>query len=270
MIHLKLRLLKTWTASDDLIKVLKEAPAQSNVTLETLPPSFEEGIAIIQFDEKEMATGFPFIDDNGDRHVFIDIHPSMMQFQIGLQYAQHTEERKKHLLKISYFRNQEEMSRVNVWENAKSLSAFMACASICVTSLMNSIESAVNVVIENYQGVLVNGENNPIDKFKILRNWPVEKKVEVALMQIANKNFMDDHPKIFDEINKLKELRDRFVHIKMTEFSTDRTYRDLIVRALRFSFELALDACQEFINYYEPALIERCNCGGAVHKGEAN
>ena len=51
------------------------------------------------------------------------------------------------------------------------------------------------------------------------------------------------------------------MHVKMNPGIKFGSYRTFIETAFKFDFERALRNTQELINFYEPGLIEECNCG---------
>ncbi len=264
MIHLKLRFLKKWTPSEELLEVVNNVPEHANGSIKTLPDSFKGGMVIVRTDQDEMATGFSYEDENKNLHILLEAHPCVSYFHLALQYQVHTSVFKEKMLKTTFIDSEDNLKNINIYDNVNAVQSFYACASVCAIFLFNSLESFVNLSIEKCKGTL-NKDGVELQKQQILLKSSFEEKAKNYLNQIFGKNFASQYGHKFEVILKLKELRDRATHVKTDSFETAETYQKLITNALNFDFKKAIEYSEEFINFYESGLIEVCNCKGTVH-----
>lgn len=139
---------------------------------------------------------------------------------------------------------------------------FFGQTSTYVTMLMTAIEAFVNQKIDiEYKYEKADG-NKCIQLYnhdQIQRWIPLKEKIDMILNKKFSKNFSTRHRSKQDLIEKLKELRDLIVHTKSNK--NNESYIELYSKSINFRFIDTIEAVKDFINFYEPALIEPCPCG---------
>ncbi len=136
----------------------------------------------------------------------------------------------------------------------------MCCGFI--TFLFSSIESMMNQVIPNDYEFKQKKSNKTevFNKDQIQRHISFDDKLKLVLTDILGKSFSKSHPSQYVHITNLKEFRDNIIHTKMDE--KDHTpYAQIFKRSFTFKYNDTLLAVRELINFYEPNLIEECQCG---------
>ncbi len=142
---------------------------------------------------------------------------------------------------------------------------YFSLASSYAIFLFSSIEAFINRLIPNdfeYRRQIQNRRTEMFNKFQIQREIDFSEKLKNVLPQVTGKNFVAEHTHKFEQIKMLKIFRDEIAHTKTYDGKDiPNPYENLYVMSLNFEFEKALYYARDFINYYEPDLIEECNCG---------
>lgn len=127
--------------------------------------------------------------------------------------------------------------------------------------LYTSIETFINYRIPNNY-IFSKSDGNKFTRTynyeQIQRQISTEDKIKEILNKIENKNFSKKYPIKQQHINNLKEIRDSIVHTKQLNIYEE--YERVFKLALKFDSISTLNAVIDFINYYEPNLIEPCPC----------
>ena len=136
--------------------------------------------------------------------------------------------------------------------NPNHFGSFFQLASNCIINLQSTIESFVNRQIpENHEFIDVNG-----DKFEP----SIFHKLDKALPEIKNKRFKSKFKQDNFRIRKIIELRNEIIHLKPAIENTNTKYKDVYRRLLKFDFTGSIFSVKNFVNFYEPNLIEECEC----------
>lgn len=142
---------------------------------------------------------------------------------------------------------------------------FFSVVTSFTSSLSNSIEAFVNskipkdLVIDNPKWKKNRSKIKPMDRYNILRHLNLDQKLKFPLQQVTRKNFTSQ--KEYAEIKKLVRLRNDITHAKANIEHDVNYYEKLYSDALDFDYVSTIEAAKTLINYYEPNLIEPCNCG---------
>ena len=92
--------------------------------------------------------------------------------------------------------------------------------------------------------------------------WPsFKEKVETILPKVTGKDFIKSFPDEWAIINELKIFRDMIVHLKNDHLYGPNIFKPVFQKALSIDFNSTIWKVKDFINFYEPNLIEECNCG---------
>ena len=123
----------------------------------------------------------------------------------------------------------------------------------CVINLQATLESFANRIIpENYQYLNKTGNNViPTITYKLNNVLPKIKNIDFQVRKNRKYNIC---------IDTLIKLRNDIIHLKPTG-KTNTGYKGVYRDLLNFDFEKTILSVRTFINFYEPNLIEECECG---------
>lgn len=112
-----------------------------------------------------------------------------------------------------------------------------------------------------YRRRILDKKTELLDKFQVQRSIEFPEMLKNIIPAITGKNFAQEFTHKYEQIKELKIFRDEVVHTK--SFEADKApnfYEQLYVMSLGFDFEKTLNFVRDYINYYQPDLIEECNC----------
>lgn len=140
---------------------------------------------------------------------------------------------------------------------------FFGHASAFTIMLFTAIEAFINrnipddYIYENKRERLTELYN----KKQIERHLDFDTKMKIMAKLPGNRNFNIQHPSKYNQILKLKKLRDMIVHTK-TDKSGHLTYGYLYEETLGFKYFETLTAVAEFLNFYskEKDFVAECPC----------
>lgn len=143
-----------------------------------------------------------------------------------------------------------------------SLYQYFGSCSAYVIFLFTAIEATMNKSIPpSHEYRVDRPSRSELYNFEqIQKHLGFDEKMTKVLRQLTNKDFSKDHPKVYQHISNLKEFRDSIVHTK-TESKDNTPYGYIFKKALTFDYVKTIYAVRDFINYYQPGLIEQCDCG---------
>lgn len=128
---------------------------------------------------------------------------------------------------------------------------FFKLAFNCIINLQASLETYLNSKIPiTYKFYNEKGK---------LKQGSIHEKIDIALKEITKRSYDKE-----DDIKLIKELiflRNRMIHLKPVNDITNTKYKNLYRTILDFKYFKAIIAVRNFLNYYEPNLIEECTCG---------
>ena len=97
---------------------------------------------------------------------------------------------------------------------------------------------------------------------QIQREIGLEEKIKSVLPQFFGRSFHEDYGHKYEGIIRLKEMRDEIAHTKTYSKDNNRNfYRRIFTNLLNFDSDSTLHHSKDFINYFQPGLIEECGCG---------
>jgi len=197
-----------------------------------------------------------FYNDNGNACTIPLANPVLIYFNIAQSYLKNISSRRDDLLRL--FRNKKDLNE----DAMKIFYEFFGLTSSFIVMLMTSIEAFVNQHIDKdykYEKLEQKKYLKVYDYGQILRWISLEDKIEDILNVKYSKDFADKFPNRYVHFKNLKELRDQIVHTK--EGQNHQGYIELFRKTLNFKFNDSIEAARDFMNYYEPNLIEPCPCG---------
>lgn len=129
---------------------------------------------------------------------------------------------------------------------------FFQLASNCIINLQAALESFANRQIpNNHKFTDVNGEEFEPSVFH---------KLDKALPEIKGKRFKSKFKKHNYRVRKIIELRNEIIHLEPIDKTTNTKYKITYRRLLSFDYSEAIISVEKLINFYEPNLIEKCDC----------
>jgi hypothetical protein len=235
-------------------KIASELIPNNNFTIDT-----SDFVAHAITSDDEVVQCFKYILDKKDAYIF-EPNPIVIYFNSAQGSLATTNDFRNTLFEV--IRNEKDSYYIGNMMNA--IYAFYISASNLTTSLMCSMEAFINskIPIDFSVTININGEDVIYDKYKTLRYMKFKDKVKIALPKVfEEKNFAHEKSHLFDTIKKIEHLRNDMIHAKPNLDYGVNYYEALYTEALNFDYTKAMNAAKEFINFYEPGLIEPCNCG---------
>jgi hypothetical protein len=140
---------------------------------------------------------------------------------------------------------------------------FFSTAILTTTILFSTIEAFVNRIIPyEFKYEETNKKQTTVqNKAQIERHATFLIKITEIVPKATGKDFkLFDNGK-YNTIKNLQLLRDDFTHIKSFDVDRQISYDKLYNESLKFDYMKALNAVKDYINFYNPNLIEPCLCG---------
>ncbi|MGY8914447.1 MAG: hypothetical protein ACKVJF_05100 [Flavobacteriales bacterium] len=162
---------------------------------------------------------------------------------------------------ISYkkdlFENSPTVKNLNKGVNPNLFGNFFQLASNCIVNLQAALESFANRQIPvNHKFTDVNGKEFEPSVFH---------KLDKALPEIKGKRFKTKFKKYNYLVRKIIELRNEIIHLTPIEETTNTKYKITYRKLLSFDYTEAIISVEKLINFYEPDLIEKCDCGKELY-----
>lgn len=255
MKHLKRKFLKAQQATSDVVNVLDSVTIEDHKKTEKFILENKNKLyAIIRTQDNQLIQAFEYGKEN-EIYFIPEPLPIVTYFDIGRQFYRHTEEKRINLFTIL------DKEEKNVYAMLDAVNGFFASAAISATFLFNSVESFINLKIkEDIQYPYERkGKTTMYNKDLVVRYLPFDLKIKDAMSISCNKSFHVEFASKFEIICRIKKLRDDIMHTKVNTVKKPNFYSPLIIELLEFDFESTLYCIRDFINYYEPNLIEECD-----------
>lgn len=266
MAHVKLKASKEFPIDfhpNDLnnIDIPLESKEKMNKYLSNRNLSDQEDDDIMLMFENRVIFGFDYIHERTKR-IMIEINP------ITIFYANSVMSYKP----LKYYKEIliEQSKDVNNWGrksepiNLSHSSMFFQLAINCIINLQATLESFANAVIPlNYPYLDKNGK--PTAR-------TVKYKINVAIPRTKGFSFQQNKNRKYNNaIDKLIEIRNDIIHLK-PESGTNTSYKNIYRELLIFDYTKTILSVKTFINFYEPNLLEECECGKDLYfySGEEN
>lgn len=258
MKHLVKKYVKFTKVDDDVVQVLDNAPIDEKALLEISNSKMKDYYGIALTDKNYLLQTFKYVE--GENIFFIpEPDPIIIYFDTAINFHKTIDKRKSDL-----FSKLKSMGNIF---NAVNGDFYWYFSTVCnyVIFLFLSIEAFLNKTIPydfEYRKQIQTKKIELYDKSQIQRNIDFLEKIKSVLPLSTGKNFVEEFAHKYELIKKLKEFRDEIVHTKSFEGkNSPNFYENLFVTSLDFEFDNTLLAARDFINYYQPDLIEECNCG---------
>tara|TARA_R110001583_G_scaffold194693_1_gene366277 strand:+ start:207 stop:1016 length:810 start_codon:yes stop_codon:yes gene_type:complete len=189
----------------------------------------------------------------GKEKIFIpEINPTTIFYSNAVMSHRRLVSFKKDL-----FENSPTVKNLNKRVNPNLFGNFFQLASNCIVNLQAALESFANRQIpDNHTFMDVNGKEFEPSVFH---------KLDKALPEIKGKRFKSKFKKYNFLVRKVIELRNEIIHLTPIEETTNTKYKSTYRKLLSFDYSEAIISVEKLINFYEPDLIEKCDCGKELY-----
>lgn len=258
MKHLVKKHVKSAKIKKAVKDVINNAPLDKQ-KLNEISESKMDGYYALAIYEDEIIQTFKFEKDN-NVYLLPEPNPIVIYFDSAILFQKELLKRREKLfskLSIETLTNFKTVDGDFYW--------YFSTVTSFITFLFLALEAFVNKSIPadfEYRKEIQNKKTEIYDKIQIQRYIDFIEKIKYVVPQITNKNFTHEFAHKFEVIKSLKKFRDEIIHTKSFEgIKSPNGYQDLFSSSLDFNFEKALIASKDLINFYEPNLIEECDCG---------
>ena len=204
--------------------------------------------------ENELIYGFDYLHNN-QKIIIPEINPVTIFYSNAVMSHYQLISFKEELIKNSINLKGDSDKRVNPNEFGN----FFRLASNCLINLQSSLESFANRLIP---------KDYPfIDKNEKKFEPTIFHKLDKVLPNLRGKKFKHTNKKSNSLIRDIIELRNNIVHLKPVENEPNTKYNVLYRKLLDFNYTEAIIAVEEFVNFYEEGLLEKCPCGREYYYG---
>ena len=197
--------------------------------------------------ENEMIFGFDYLYKK-EKLLIPEINPTTIFYANAvMSHKKMIEFRQKLFDNSPTVKNYQKTINPNLFGN------FFQLATNCLTNLQSALESFANRQIpDNYEFIDSNGDEYEPSVFH---------KLDSALPKIHSKRFKSKFKKDNYWIRQAIELRNQIVHLKPIEKDANTQYKIVYRKLLKFDYTRVINSVRNLINFYEPNLIEECECG---------
>jgi len=204
---------------------------------------------LLMFEDK-VIFGFDYLHQ-GEKRLLVELNPVTIFYANSVMSFGSLKHYRKLLFAQSRKVNEIHTNKEPI--NFTHSGIYFQIAINCVINLQATLESFANRAIpENYQYVNKNG--NPVVPtitYKLNNVLPNIKNIDFQIRKNRKYNIC---------IDTLIKLRNDIIHLKPTG-ETNTGYKGVYRDLLNFDFAKAILSVRTFINFYEPNLIEECECG---------
>ena len=252
MKHVRKKFVNRTVLNENIVKVLDNFKPDLAALSKAKEEKFVNQAALIQTKGGELIQSFKYIKDN-ELFFIAEPNPVVIYFETSrMSYINIAKTKEKLFTELN-----------ETYSTLNNFYPFYIHASTCATFLFNSVEAFINGIIPNnfsYSRISKN-KTELFDRYQIQFNLPFEEKIKIVIPEITKKSFHKDFGAKYENIIKLKDFRDSIMHTKSDNGKPAKFYEDLYTCALDFNYADTMNHVRDFLNYYEPNLIEDCNCG---------
>ncbi len=227
--------------SEELVKSYKKS--------KKLLDDYNKDLTIV-FDN-ELIFGFDFLHD-GQKFIIPEINPTTIFYSNAVM-----SHKKLIAFREELYKNSPTLNDFQKPINPNHFGDFFKLASNCIINLQSTLESFANRVIPD--------KYEHIDKLGNKFEPSIFHKLDSTLPIIKNKKFNKSHNKNNQLIRKIIELRNDIIHLKPIGEHTNTQYKKVYRRLLKFDYTKAIISVKKLVNFYEPSLLEECECGKELY-----
>jgi len=209
--------------------------------------SDEYGFQIMIQVDNNVMSAFDYIFDN-KKVIIPEVNPSLIFYSNAQMLLEKLIEYRLKLLENSPLANSIQKAIID----HKLFGHYFQYATNFIFNLQCSIENFLNYSIREHKILSKKGD--------VIERPNIFQKIDFGIVQVKNLDFGTYD---IDQLNSVKELitlRNKIIHLK-PEANTMSKYKDVYRDVLDLNYIEALNSVKEFMNFYEPNLIEECTCG---------
>lgn len=258
MKHLVKKYVRYVKFQENLNAAIAEIPVNEKEIARIRDEKMEDQYGMIITDSNELIQAFKYETD-GKIYMLPEPDPVVIYFDTAaFNYRRLREQR------VEIFRDAALFGK-HLLATTGNFYSYFANASSFAIYLFGALEAFVNKEIPKdfeYRRNFQDKRTELFDKGQLQRNIEFLEKIKDVMPQVKGKNFVQEFAHKYNQIKKLKYFRDEVVHTKSFEADQEPNfYQQLFVLSLDFDFEKTINFVRDYINYYQPGLIEECNCG---------
>ncbi len=260
MAHLKRKFVHVLQIPSETINIVANAPTDTNKIKEIHNSNLDQHYAFL-VNKDEMVQSFKFVDKANKRTYLIgEPNPIVMYFDMALGQLSIIKERRNSMMRNAKVESQGLFYTI---EGITDFYNYYTITTSLVIYLSLALEAFINKIIPDdfiyYKKT--NKKTEMYNRDQIQRYIDFQEKLKSVVTLVTSKDFAEKNGHKFDLIKKLKGFRDEIVHTKSQHSNGSRNYYEqLFSLSLSFDYEKTLQYCADYINFYEPKLIEYCNC----------
>jgi hypothetical protein len=253
MKHIKRKFLLSHNVTKDGYEFMVEQISSSNKPNKN---TFHNSVPHLLTTEHKFIQGFYFELD-GVKYPVPEPNPIIIYFSNAQGFLSVIHEEREKLF------NELKTQNFSIGNILNHMFGFYGCVVNYSSSLFDALEAFVNSKIpKDYKCINPSRRSKTMNKYDIIRYTSFEDKVKIVMVEIHNgKNFAIEKSHLFENIMKLKKLRDNITHAKADLDYDVNYYEKLFTEALNFDYLKAIESARDFINFYDENLIEPCDCG---------
>jgi hypothetical protein len=257
MKHIKRKFLKQQKVDVDISKMAASAPIEPGQEHAGYRAIMDDGYyPLILSEQNDLIQGFFYKAGNKSFMIpepnLITVYFDISQAQIKFLYPAKAD------LLMNIGRNGDLGTTLNATHT------FFHYSCISIFFLYNSVEAVINLQLPlDKEYVWKDAKKTVVYSHdQIQTGISFEEKIKSVLPQFLNRSFHQEYGHKYETILKLKDVRDEIAHTKVYA-AKDRPnyYKEIFTKLLDFDYNKALQHSRDFINYFQPDLIEECNCG---------
>lgn len=251
MTNIKLKANKSYPVNnqDEYDATLKSIPNPKELKINEIDLSDNKEQIAILFSQSSMDFAHTTKID-GQNFIIPEPNITILYFTLACQFHKLIKENKDSFLRTANIDNIFNSNKESLIKNSFS---YFSLVSGFTVFLFTSLESFINSKIDK-NSQIIKRDRTFGDYEYILRYCSFYHKIKHVLNKQTFKNFAQNNKVDYEIISELKKLRDELIHAKPENKHLD--YDKIIKKSLTIDFDKALAATRNFINYYEPNLIE--------------
>ena len=200
---------------------------------------------LLEFDDS-VIYAFDYLNKK-NKIIIPELNPTTIFYSNAVMFHRNLITSKDILLKKS-----PNIKQLNNPIDPKIFGTFFQFAVNCLINLQSTIESFANRQIPENYFINEKGEEYEVSIFH---------KIDTVLPELTKKKFKREFKRDNFRVRKVIELRNEIIHLKPIRETTNTQYKDTYRKMIKFDFPRAILAVKNFVNFYEPELIEECICG---------
>lgn len=231
--------------------VIRNAPVDKLKVEQLIQEDFADHFCLVHTESDYIIQAFRFAD-GAHNLVIPEPNPIVIYFELARFNYKH----------ISTTKNKLYANHGNPTQTLNDFFQFFQISSIVTTFLFMSIEAFVNSKLPRdfVYSKSSNRNTTNFNRSQIQTEISFEEKIKQVLPEFTGKSFASECGHKYETILKLKKLRDEITHTKGQIGGVPINYQDLYAMSLNFDYENALRHTRDFLNFYEPDLIQECTC----------